>query len=79
MLNRYEELVKTNVLLVEATYDQVAPPDKMLRPLADKLEEAGGNIVYEKILSNHSFIGQRMKLTQTVGKWIEAIEKHENT
>ncbi|WP_255345877.1 MULTISPECIES: hypothetical protein [unclassified Butyrivibrio] len=41
--------------------------------MADKLEEAGGKIVYEKIASNHSFIGQRMKLTQIVGKWIQSV------
>lgn len=71
VLNRYEELVKRNVLLVEASFDIIAPPDKMLRPLAGKLEETGGNIRYEAIASNHSFIGQRMKLTRIVGNWIE--------
>jgi len=73
VLNRYDELLSKNVLLVEATYDTIAPPDKMLKPLADRLEEAGGNIRYEKIASNHSFIGQRMKLTQVVGKWMEEV------
>jgi len=71
VLNRYEELVKRNVLLVEAEYDTIAPPDKMLKILADKLKSAGGNITYETIKSNHSFIGQRMKLTKKVGRWIE--------
>lgn len=60
-------------MLVEAVFDTVAPPDKMLRPLADKLVKAGGALVYEKIDGNHSFIGQRMKLTQVVGNWIETI------
>jgi len=71
VLNRYEELLKRNVLLVEASFDSIAPPDKMLRPLADKLEEYGGNVSYQTIASNHSFIGQRMKLTNVVGSWIE--------
>lgn len=71
VLNRYENLLKQNVLLVEASYDTIAPPDKMLRPLAQKLKEAGGNISYETIATNHSFIGQRMKLTQIVGNWME--------
>jgi len=70
VLDRYEELLQRNVLLVEATYDTIAPPDKMLKPLAKKLEEDGGNIRYESIATNHSFIGQRMKLTKLVGKWI---------
>jgi len=75
ILNRYEELLKHNVLLVEAALDTIAPPDKMLRPLADKLEKFGGNIDYKEIKSNHSFIGQRMKLTGIVGEWLEAMQK----
>jgi dienelactone hydrolase len=73
ILSRYEDLLTKNVLFVEASYDTIAPPDKMLKPLADKLQEAGGKIMYEKIASNHSFIGQRMKLTQIVGKWIQSV------
>lgn len=71
ILNRYDELVKHNVLLVEAADDNIAPPDKMLRPLAEKLREAGGKITYQSIKSNHSFVGQRMKLTKIVGEWME--------
>ena len=74
ILNNYEELTKHNVLLVEATMDTIAPPDKMLRPLAEKLQEAGSSIEYTSIKSNHSFVGQRMKLTRTVGEWIEKIQ-----
>lgn len=70
ILNRYEALISKNVLLVEASYDTVAPPDKMLKPLAGKLSKANGRIRYESIASNHSFIGQRMKLTSIVGEWI---------
>ena len=71
ILNRYDELAKRNVLLVEATYDVVAPPEKMLRPLADKLAEMHGAVTYKAIKGNHSFVGQRMKLTRLVGKWME--------
>ena len=71
VLNRFENLIGKNVLLIEAEYDTIAPPDKMLKPLADKLQEANGKIEYESIKSNHSFIGQRMKLTKLVGRWIE--------
>lgn len=66
-----ENLIRHNVLLVEAVYDMIAPPDKMLKPLANFLEENGGKIDYESIKSNHSFIGQRMKLAKIVGKWLE--------
>lgn len=75
ILNQYEELTKHNVLLVEASMDTIAPPDKMLRPLAEKLQEAGSSIEYASIKSNHSFVGQRMRLTRTVGEWIEKIQE----
>ncbi|MDD6402253.1 MAG: hypothetical protein PUG10_11700 [Lachnospiraceae bacterium] len=44
----------------------------MLKPLAKHLEEKGGKIDYEIIKSNHSFVGQRMKLANLVGKWLQA-------
>lgn len=71
ILNHYEELLKHHVLLVEAAQDTVAPPDKMVRPLADKLLEEHGKLSFETINSSHSFVGQRMKLTRIVGAWIE--------
>jgi len=71
VLNRFEELIKHNVLLIEAEYDTIAPPDKMLKPLARKLQETEANIRYESIKTNHSFVGQRMKLTRLVAQWIE--------
>lgn len=73
VLERYDELVKRNVLLVEASMDTIAPPDKMLRPLANKLQEKNAPITYKTINSNHSFVGQRMKLTRIVGEWIESV------
>ena len=71
ILNNYDALLKHNILLVEASFDNVAPPEKMLKPLLKHLKGAGANVIYEKIASNHSFIGQRMKLTKIVGCWIE--------
>jgi len=67
-----ERLTNHNVLLVEARYDTIAPPDKMLKPLANYLSKLGGKVAYETIQSNHSFVGQRMKLARIVGTWIEA-------
>lgn len=71
VLNRYDELAKHNILFVEAAYDTIAPPEKMLKPLANKLLEINANVKYKSINSNHSFVGQRMKLTKLVGEWIE--------
>lgn len=58
-----------------AAYDTVAPHDKMLKPLANKLLEIIGNVTYQSIKSNHSFVGQRMRLTRFVGEWIEELTK----
>lgn len=71
VVNDYEKLLGHNILLVEATKDTVAPPDKMLKPLAKCLSEAGGKLNYESLSSNHSFVGQRMKLAKIVGEWLE--------
>lgn len=71
IINRYEELAKQNVLLVEAAFDTVAPPDRMLRPLNELLREKNANVTFHTIQSNHSFMGQRMKLAGIVGQWIE--------
>ena len=73
VLNNYDRLAEHNMLLIEASLDTVAPPDKMLRPLAEKLKETGGKVTYKSIRSNHSFMGQRMKLTKTEGEWIETV------
>lgn len=67
----YENLLHHNVLLVEAKYDTIAPPDKMLKPLAERLSAEGSRSEYAIISGNHSFIGQRMELTKVVGEWIE--------
>ena len=67
----YENLLHHNVLLVEAKFDTIAPPDKMLKPLSDRLNAEGSRCEYAAISANHSFIGQRMELTKVVGEWIE--------
>lgn len=71
VVNNYEKLLEHNVLLVEAELDTIAPPNIMLKPLADCIKNAGGQVDYEIIKSNHSFVGQRIKLAQIVGKWLE--------
>lgn len=71
----YEKLLQHNVLLVEAKYDTIAPPDKMLKPLSDRLSAESERFSYAVINGNHSFIGQRMELTRVVGKWLEEQSK----
>ncbi|MGN0649472.1 MAG: alpha/beta hydrolase family protein [Oscillospiraceae bacterium] len=73
--HNYEKLLKHNVLLVEARYDTVAPPDKMLKPLADRLRSESAKFGYAVINGNHSFIGQRMELSRVVGEWLEEKSK----
>ena len=76
ILNGYESLAKTNVLLVEALLDTVAPADKMMKPLADKLKSLSAPVEYKSIVSGHSFAGQRIKLAEVVGEWIEKTSGH---
>ena len=71
ILNGYEKLADRNVLLVEAALDTVAPAEKMMKPLYEKLSEANACVEYSSIMSGHSFAGQRMKLTSLVANWIE--------
>ena len=71
ILNQYERLSSLPVLLVEASLDFVAPADKMMRPLWEKLKELSAPVSYQTIVSTHSFAGQRMKLAKTVAEWIE--------
>ncbi|MBQ7647136.1 MAG: alpha/beta fold hydrolase [Clostridia bacterium] len=71
VISQYELLADHPVLLVEASLDSVAPADKMMRPLYEKLNELSAPVTYNTIVSTHSFSGQRMKLAKTVAEWIE--------
>ncbi len=75
ILNQYERLSEHPVLLVEASLDCVAPAEKMMLPLAKKLKELSAPVTYKKIVSTHSFAGQRMKLAKTLAEWIEKTVK----
>ena len=71
ILNGYDHLAEHHVLFVEATLDDVAPADRMMRPLFEKLEQNSAPVTYKTIISKHSFAGQRMKLAKIVAEWIE--------
>ena len=73
ILNDYEKLAGRNILFVEASLDTVAPADKMMKPLAEKLMDLSDKAEYKSIVSGHSFAGQRMKLAETVGQWMEKV------
>ena len=76
ILNQYESLAEHPVLLVEASLDRVAPADKMMDPLWEKLKELSAPVTYKAIVSTHSFAGQRMKLAKTVAEWIEKTARY---
>lgn len=76
VLNQYERLASLPVLLVEASLDLVAPADKMMRPLWEKLKDLSAPVTYKAIVSTHSFAGQRMKLAKTVAEWIEKTARY---
>ena len=71
ILNGYERLAERQMLLVEAALDTVAPAERMMRPLAEKLDILSAPVTYKTIVSTHSFAGQRMKLAKCVAEWIE--------
>ena len=71
VLNNSEKLDGMNILFVEASLDTVAPAEIMMKPLAGKLNVTSACVEYKTIVSGHSFAGQRMKLAETVGKWME--------
>ena len=56
VMNDYDKLLGHRVLFVEASLDTIAPPDLMLKPLAKRLESENGDVQYESLKSNHSFI-----------------------
>ena len=72
ILNQYERLSEHSVLFVEAALDSVAPADKMMRPLFEKLNGLSSPVTYKTVVSKHSFSGQRMKLAKIVAEWIES-------
>lgn len=78
ILNGAEKLAEHNVLLVEASHDTVAPADKMLVPLYEKLKTMNASVSYESIPSGHSFAGQRMKLTKILSEWMERTIEQNN-
>ncbi len=66
-----ERLAGHSVLLVEASLDAVAPAERMMRPLFEKLRSLSAPVSYESLVSTHGFAGQRMKLARIVVEWME--------
>ncbi len=70
----HRHLVDHNVLMVSATLDKVAPPDKMLMPLVRRLQsETGksGSVKLVEIPSNHSLSSARTVLALQIGEWMQ--------
>lgn len=68
----YEHLKDRNVLFIGAEYDEVAPPDKMILPVYDKLkaEPGTGSSSYTLLATNHGLCGQRTILAEKIGTWM---------
>ncbi|QIB67981.1 alpha/beta hydrolase fold domain-containing protein [Aminipila butyrica] len=79
--NAHEDLQGRNVLFIGADLDDVAPPKEMIEPLWNKLKEAnpfqenrkGFVQEYVTLHTDHALCGNRVKLTQITGQWIEKI------
>lgn len=77
----YEDLQNRNLLFIGADLDDVAPPKDMIEPLWDKLKNNQNSSESEQKLAqqyvilhtDHTLCGSRVKLTETVGQWIEKI------
>jgi len=70
----HQHLIYHNVLTVAATLDTVAPPSKMLMPLAKKLQSENygtGSFKLVEIESNHSLSSARTILAIEIGKWMQ--------
>lgn len=71
----HNHLKDYNVLIVSAELDTVAIPELMHLPLAHQLQKDNGSGTIElvSIKTNHCFGGNRVKLSLTVGGWIQKL------
>ena len=60
------------VLLVGATFDQLAPPEQHLDPLVERLgASAAPLLTYETLPADHYFSTRRIALTRLVVAWLQ--------
>ncbi|MCH5251580.1 MAG: alpha/beta hydrolase [Lachnospiraceae bacterium] len=73
VVQTYDHLKDQNVLFVAATEDTVAPVEYMIMPVYDRLIKNPGKGQCELISldTNHGLCGQRIRLAETLGRWME--------
>lgn len=73
ILNTYSHLKDKNVLLIGAKFDDVAPPDLMVKPVYERLlsVEGNGSHTYDILPTNHGLCGQRTVLAKKIGNWMK--------
>lgn len=71
------EFQHRNLLLIGGKRDTVAPPDKMVLPLWNALEQRPTQANHKLVLldSNHSLDTARLALAETLGTWLEQVVK----
>lgn len=73
ILNTFDHLKDKKVLFIGAEYDDVAPPDYMIKPVYERLSSNPGVGQYQYLMlkTNHGLCGQRTVLAKSLGNWIE--------
>lgn len=75
IVNTSDRLKDKKVLLIGAVYDNVAPPDIMIKPLYNSLKNSSNtvNVEYTELFTNHGLCSQRTELAVKIGNWLENI------
>lgn len=66
-----EELADRNIYFIGAEFDTCAQPERMIKPLWEKLKKTGGSgvHVWENYSTDHGFNDSRLLLCEIVCKW----------
>ena len=71
-----KKLADRPVFCLGAVYDESCPPEAHCLPWVEKLQEIGGNVVYETLETDHSFSDVRLTMIEKVARFLaEQAEK----
>lgn len=69
--NNIENLHGKKCLFIGAAFDEITPPEKMLRPYF--IKEKNKKHEYYELNGDHSFCSNRIQLTEMIGKWLDKV------
>lgn len=75
LVHAFDALKEQNLLLISGTLDEIAPPEKMITPLWDKLRTHNTTAIQNHVQfpSDHDFCSFRIALIEQIGYWIAAL------